>query len=82
MIHRPIYLSCDACGVERVPTPGESRETLARAFARARDEGWAIRRNGETIYCDHCMGVEADVSVDIEVDVEVGVVGLKIVSLN
>ena len=82
MIYRPIFLACDSCGVERAPTSGESRETLAQAFLRAREEGWTIRRNGESIYCDKCMGVEADVEVSVEVDADLGVVGLKIVSLN
>lgn len=84
MIRRPIFIGCDSCNIERAPTPGEDREKLADAFARAREERWTIRRNGQVIYCPACMGIDADINVaiDIEVDAKVGVVGLQIVPLD
>lgn len=86
MIYRPIYLGCDSCGIERAPTPDESRENLSEAYSRARDEGWAIRRNGEDIYCPGCMGVEVDVEVQVDIELELpddsGVVKFSLVPLG
>lgn len=85
MIYRPIFLSCDICGFERKPTEGQDRETLASAFKLARDEGWAVRKNGAQIYCPYCMGAlepDIDVAIDIEIDSKDGVVGISLVPIG
>lgn len=81
MICRPIFLSCDVCGLERMPTEGATRETLSSAFEAARMEGWTVQRNGTQIYCSPCMGGPIP-DVDTEAEVEVGVVGFSLVPLD
>ena len=58
---------------------------MANAFKLARSEGWAVRKNGEQIYCPYCMGAwepDVDVSIDIEIDSKDGVVGISLVPID
>lgn len=81
MIYRPIFLSCDVCGLERMPTEGEHRETLAKAFRAAREEGWTVWHNGTQIYCSPCVGGPLP-DVEVGTGVKVGVVGFSLVPLD
>lgn len=59
VIHRPIHISCDWCGAEREPTPGQSHETLRAALDAARSEGWMTFKNdfvrgGHDTLCTEC----------------------------
>jgi predicted DNA-binding transcriptional regulator AlpA len=54
MIYAPVYISCDSCGLEREPSPGIVRETLADAVAGARVDGWIEYENRARHLCPHC----------------------------